>query len=135
MLKQYLTILILSFILLTSSNCKKNKETTFDISAVENKLWLHSYEEDSAGIIAYRPEEYNLPPSRGRKGFKIMKDNSFILYSIAAADGWDKHPGKWKLIDEKTVEIDFGNDKVSPKKWEIISLSKDKIMVKEIQKE
>jgi hypothetical protein len=117
---------------LTSSNCKKQKEAGLDILSVENKLWLHSYEEDSAGITAYRPEDYNLPPSRGRKGFKIMKDSTFVLYSIAAADGWDKHPGKWKLINDKTVEIDFGKGKITPKRWEIIKLTKDKIMVREL---
>lgn len=134
MIRQYSIILISAIILLTSANCKKNQEKSVDISSIETKLWLHSYEEDSAGITTYRPEDFNLPPSRGRKGFKIMRDSTFIFYAIAPTDGWNKHPGKWSLKDEKTLSINFGNKSVPPKTWEIILLSKDKIQIKDLSK-
>jgi hypothetical protein len=40
--------------------------------------WLHSYEEDSADALVFRPGDFDFPPARGRDGFELRDDGSAI---------------------------------------------------------
>lgn len=64
-------------------------------------MWIHSYEEDSGDVMVYREQGFDFPPSRGREGFQINADSTFILYGIAPTDGVQKKKGRWTLKDGK----------------------------------
>ncbi|MCO6476141.1 MAG: hypothetical protein J5I94_05930 [Phaeodactylibacter sp.] len=67
--------------------------------------WVHAHEEDQAEYRAFRPAEYELPPSRGREGFEIRRDGSFMHYPIGAADAPGKVPARWKLRGKSTLLV------------------------------
>ena len=66
-----------------------------------SQVWIHSHEEDSADVRAYREQEFDFPPSRGREGFQINADSTFVFYAIAPTDGSQKKKAQWTLEDEK----------------------------------
>jgi hypothetical protein len=67
--------------------------------------WVHSYEEDSLGVQAYRPSAYRFPPSRGREGWEFRDDGTAIRWAIAAADGAEADSGRWSLSDARLLTI------------------------------
>lgn len=78
------------------------------------RRWVHSFEEDTPQYWVYRPDDYEFPPSRGRDGFSITEDGSFVEYRIGPTDRLDTHQGEWErtdnvirvaLDDDKTMEI------------------------------
>jgi hypothetical protein len=71
------------------------------------KSWVHSFEEDKAPVQAYRPEGFKFPPARGRAGFEIKKDGTFIDHPIAPADGNETVPGQWEMVGEGKIKVTF----------------------------
>jgi hypothetical protein len=69
--------------------------------------WIHSNEEDEDSVQAYRPKGFDFPPSRGRDGFVIEKDGTFIDRPIAPTDGNETVPGKWESAGEGKVVVTF----------------------------
>ena len=94
------------------------------------KTWLHSYEDDSEGLRAYRPNTYSFPPSRGRTGFAFKAGGNFLQYNIAPTDGLEEVPGTWKMTDDKTIQISFPAGKGEPYTMEIVSLTNDMLKVR-----
>lgn len=94
------------------------------------KYWSHSYEEDTEEWKAYRPDEFDFPPSRGREGFGLKKDGQFILYKIAPADGLLSIEGKWELIQESTIKATFSDPDYLPKVFKIISLEDEVLKIR-----
>ncbi|MBL7792303.1 MAG: hypothetical protein JNK77_08260 [Saprospiraceae bacterium] len=92
--------------------------------------WTHSHEEDSAEAKVFRPSTYAFPPSRGREGFEIKADGSFIRYAIAAADGTEKMPGRWKMKGKGVIEVTLDNKAVAPYELALVSVEKDKLILK-----
>lgn len=94
-------ILSILFVTLQANNCsgKLNQAQLYG-------TWFHSFEEDEAGDIkAYRPSTYDFPLARGRTGFTIGKDGDFTLHEIAPTDGLISSKGKWRMKDDKTIEV------------------------------
>jgi hypothetical protein len=71
------------------------------------KRWMHSREEDSAGLSVYRPVQYPFPPSRGRSGFEIHPDGVFIGVMIGQADGQRARRGQWRPEGENRLRIEY----------------------------
>lgn len=67
--------------------------------------WKHSHEEDVGKFQIYRPSGYNFPLSRGREGFEIIADGTFILYRISPNDSMDKMEGKWRMKCKNTIVV------------------------------
>ena len=44
-----------------------------------------------------RPATHRFPPSRGRAGFELMSDGSYVDIGIAPADGPQEAKGTWTL--------------------------------------
>ena len=96
--------------------------------------WVHSHEDDEGEIEAYRPDSYQFPPSRGRRGFTMLKDHSFINYEIAPTDGIRERKGQWENESDNTVSILFGqHDKNRNFKLEFVSYEKNLLKLKIIQ--
>lgn len=78
------------------------------------KRWLHSREEDCAGLLVYRPVSYSFRPSRGRTGFEIHPDGEFIGIKIGRANGQAARRGRWRLEgnDQLHIVYDDGGEEV-----------------------
>jgi hypothetical protein len=103
------------------------------ISAQQKELcqhWIHSHEEDNTekGYRTYRPSSYNFPPSRGRDGFEIKKDGTAIDHPIAPTDGNLTVQKKWKVEKDQLII----EDEKEASRFQIISISQDKLVVKPI---
>ena len=84
-----------------AAKCKA--QHTIDDSRIENIKWMHSYEEDTNEVKVYRPDTYEFPPSRGRTGFQLNEDKSFINYEIAPADGTVERKGSCSIAGNKMM--------------------------------
>ncbi len=71
--------------------------------------WVHSREEDSGGILAYRPRGFPFPPAFGRDGFELRPDGTFIQFDPGPADGIVRIPGRWELPRARTIAVSFGD--------------------------
>ncbi|MFB9865073.1 hypothetical protein [Rufibacter immobilis] len=89
--------------------------------AVYGQTWLYSYEEDSADVRSYRPNTFDFPPSRGRTGFMLQKDGTFIRYGIAPTDGLEEQPGTWEPGGKNLLQIKFKDAQHEPEQIEIVS--------------
>ncbi|MDX1903445.1 MAG: hypothetical protein SFU27_04745 [Thermonemataceae bacterium] len=98
-----INFLMVLFALLSMANqCKKSA----DLSAIIDKTWLRSQEEEKGdGVEVYRPETYNFPLSRGaRTGFKLSKSGEFTEI-IAPADAPMYLKGTWKESGKNRISI------------------------------
>lgn len=123
---------IFLLIALGSANCTAQKNTQAElIKNITGQVWIHSFEDDEIGIEAYRPKEYNFPPARGREGFEIKEDGSFLFYGIAPTDGTQVDKGYWELGDEGIEVILSGNIAVNEMfMFEVISLGDGILKIK-----
>src|SRR5438067_5415234 len=115
MVKKYLDICIAMFLLtfnslifvdiynnqpvLSNSNIKQEFQGIF------GKHWIHSHEEDKGDVKVYRPSTFNFPLSRGRDGFEIMQNGTFIMYSIGKADTLDKTFHSYSLNTNRNITL------------------------------
>ncbi len=120
-------LLISSFLLLLAEpQCQEA-----DYAKQLQKKWVHSYEEDEAGVEAYRPSGYEFPPSRGRRGLEFKAGGEFIRYEIAPSDGPLPIPGTWEPVKgEKVVKINQKGDQPQTYRLEIVSLDDDLLKVR-----
>ncbi|WP_433367287.1 hypothetical protein ACQPZX_39335 [Actinoplanes sp. CA-142083] len=58
--------------------------------------WTHSYEEDHDGVQVYRPDGYDFPPARGRRGIEFRPDGTYIDWAIGRGDANEARPGRWE---------------------------------------
>lgn len=93
-------LLILLSISLTANTCNREE---IEMRKIIDIYWQHSYEDDKGDTIAFRPKEYDFPPSRGREGFEFKENGLFYKYMIAPADGIVTVQGSWKKLEEKNT--------------------------------
>lgn len=97
---------------------------------VYGQTWLYSYEEDSAEVRTYRPNSFDFPPSRGRTGFLVQKDGTFVRYGIAPTDGLEEQPGTWKPSGANRLQIKFADPNRPPEEIEILSAGPNVLKVR-----
>ncbi|WP_255478554.1 hypothetical protein [Rufibacter sp. XAAS-G3-1] len=123
-------LLSLLAVILMAAQCGTNP----DLPAwVYGKTWLNSYEEDTVDVKTYRPNTFDFPPSRGRTGFMLQEDGTFIRYGIAPTDGLEEQPGKWEAQGKNRLRITFENPKHEPEELEIVSVSAEVIKIRRIR--
>jgi hypothetical protein len=93
------------------------------------KRWLHSHEEDSDSEMVFRPASFKFPPSRGRAGFDLKPNNSFIDIGIAPADGPQESKGTWKLQDNQ-LELFMSASSKPTRTLQIVSVDKNRLVVR-----
>src|SRR3954454_5924302 len=69
--------------------------------------WVHSREEDQADSQAFRPPDFDFPPSFGRDGFALRPDGEFIQDDVGPADGIVQVRGRWTQQGAGRVAIRF----------------------------
>lgn len=57
--------------------------------------WLHSWEEDTAELIVFRPADYPFGPSRGRDGYEFQTGGILIYHGFGPADAPLTATGEW----------------------------------------
>ncbi len=70
-----------------------------ELSPVLGVNWVRSNEDDAGDTLAYRPEEYAFPPSRGRGGFRAAASGEFAAFQIAPTDGILEVSGCWEQVE------------------------------------
>ena len=118
-------VLIISFPLI-ASQCKAQNGVIE--SQVEGIKWIHSYEEDTDGVKVYRLASYDFPPSRGRTGFLLKEDKSFINYEIAPTDGIAERKGNCNIEGSK-MTLSF-EDSTRNYVIEVISIENNVLKIK-----
>ena len=110
------------------------QQKNIPMNKVYDVIWTHSHEEREGNIEVYRPDSYQFPPSRGRRGFKMLEDKSFINYEIAPTDGIVERKGRWEKENDYTFAVSFGeNEKNRNYKLEFVSYKKNRLKLKIIQ--
>jgi hypothetical protein len=90
--------------------------------------WVHSFEESSGQQKVYRPATFSFAPARGRDGFEIRQDGTFISHPIAPGDGNMTIEEKWLLQDRELVVVGKGNRQ----RYKLISVTKEKLVLQRI---
>jgi hypothetical protein len=103
-----------------------SKDATPDLL---QKRWLHSHEEDSETEMVFRPASFKFPPSRGRAGFDLKRNNSFVDIGIAPTDGPQESTGTWKLHDNQ-LELFKSPSSTPTRTLQIVSADKDRLVVR-----
>jgi len=93
------------------------------------RRWLHSHEEDSDTEMVFRPASFKFPPSRGRAGFDLKANKSFIDIGIAPTDGPQESSGTWKLQDDQ-LQLSTPSSSPPVRTLEIVSVDKNRLVVK-----
>jgi len=119
--------LILVLLLASACSSARRAEKAFGETLFQH--WVHAHEEDQDGYRAFRPAAYELPPSRGREGFEIRKDGSFMHYPIGAADAPEKAPAKWKLKGKSMLAVTPEEPSRLPFELQILEVRKDLLKV------
>jgi hypothetical protein len=89
-----------------------------------------SVEEKSDKGWIYRPHTYDFPPARGREGFELFPDSTFIEYMIAPTDGYVKLRGAWRIESGNELVFSYENKEIPEKKYGIMALDKGKLILK-----
>lgn len=127
--RPYVQLLPLALLLLAAT-CQPRKPAVVSSPASMKQLegtWLSSREEDRGDTLAYRPNTYAFPPSRGRTGFAFKPFSRFEQFDIAPTDGLAGHPGTWVIDGENKLRIHLTEGQEPDYMLEIVSL-KDKVL-------
>ena len=84
--------------------------------------WMRSQEEDkdpNGTKLLYRPEGYDFPPARGRSGFTLLKDGTFILIQPSPVDGRQEKPGRWTSVSPGTFRISVPGSSLTELRWKV----------------
>jgi hypothetical protein len=57
--------------------------------------------------MVYRPSDYAFPRSRGRRGFEIRTDGTFIRHGIGPADGPEEVRGRWRAGAPDHIAVEY----------------------------
>jgi hypothetical protein len=79
--------------------------------------------------MVYRPASFKFPPSRGRAGFDLKANQSFIDIGIAPTDGPRESSGTWKLQDNQ-LQLFTSSSSQPSRTLQIVSADKDRLVVR-----
>ena len=127
-------ICILLLPALLANTCKAQDDQAI-LAEIIGKTWWHSFEDDrnlSDKILPYRQEGFDFPRSRGREGFRMKTDSSFLYYAIAPTDGIEIKKGNWEVKNDKIVVYFKGKDKQVGFLLKVISLENRLLQVEKV---
>lgn len=97
------------------------------------RQWVHSFEEDTAGVRVYRPADYDFPRARGRSGIEFRPNGEFVELSIGPTDTPQPASGEWQAEGDNRVSISFGEESLAPQELEIVSVDDERLVVRDPQ--
>jgi hypothetical protein len=104
---------------------------TLDLRALA-RHWVHSIEEDAAGMMVFRPFSFPFPFRRGgRVAFDLAESGSLETYSLGEADRPTASSGRWWILDaDQAQTLRFTCPGRAEWEYEIVSVEPDKLVVR-----
>ena len=85
---------------------------TDEIESLLLGTWWRVSEEDAPGLVAYRKDGAQLPPSRARRGFTLQKLGRASLIGTGADDRQQKTDSHWHLDKQGRLFVEGSGDAV-----------------------
>ncbi|HET9248534.1 MAG TPA: hypothetical protein VFP13_01150 [Actinomycetota bacterium] len=101
---------------------------TVDRAALERR-WIHSHEEDTAGEMVFRPDDYDFPASRGRLGFELRHDGGYLETAIGPTDRPEEVTGTWTLAGDDTLVVTRASPNEPERALRILSATPERLVV------
>lgn len=93
---------------------------------------MHSFEEDMNGITVYRPDNYEFPRARGRKGIEFRPEGVFIDWEIGRTDAPHGINGHWEIEGSGRVRVSFEENIRPPRILEILQIDAEILKVNQL---
>jgi hypothetical protein len=94
--------------------------------------WLHSREEDREGETVYRPAGYDFPPARGRFGFELRPDGTYVELGPGPTDRPEEGAtGRWELEDGDLLRLSPEGGAEARPVMRVISADERKLVLRE----
>lgn len=90
--------------------------------------WVHAHEEDTEDEMVFRPEGTHLPPSRGRMGFELRADGTFVETGLGAADVPEEATGSW-VVEGDTITLSEGATQGVPREMEVVTADEERLVI------
>lgn len=81
--------------------------------------WSSSREENTAGVIVYRPGNFPFPPARFREAIEFHPDGSVTYFGLGGDDRSVKISGHWDRINETVVRTEFADSLAPSSEWKL----------------
>ena len=94
------------------------------------RRWSHSFEEDAADVLVYRPAEHPFPRARGRDGIELSPDGTFIEWVVGRGDARQPIAGRWQEEAPGRVRVAFDGAARAPQALEIVASDPDVLKVR-----
>jgi hypothetical protein len=93
------------------------------------RRWVHAHEEDTDREMVFRPADYPLGPSRGRRSFELHADGTFSESGLGAADVPEQASGTWR-VEQETLLLSEAAAQGAPREMPIASVEEDRLVVR-----
>jgi len=86
-----------------------NPNPPADVTDLITKKWWNSYEDetDPNNVKCYRPDSFDFPVSRGRRGFEFRPNGTFDYNYPGPTDMMTTDSGKWIRLSDKRLKVKF----------------------------
>jgi hypothetical protein len=99
--------------------------------ALLRQRWIHSFEEDGAGMQVYRPQSWDFPLARRpREAFELRTDGTAQLFLPGAGDRPEAADASWTEEDGEVVIRATKKTAGGPSALRIIESTADKLVVR-----
>jgi hypothetical protein len=88
--------------------------------------WTHSHEEDTPGLMVFRPRGWAFPPSRGRRAFELGPDGAMLGSGPGPTDKVVSAEGRWRLRDDGVLELEQNGRR---SELRVVEVAADKLVV------
>ena len=91
--------------------------------------WVHAHEEDTEDEMVFRPADVELPPSRGRMGFELREDGTFVEAGLGARDIPEEATGSW-TFENGVITLSEGATQGVPREMEVVTVDEERLVVR-----
>jgi hypothetical protein len=91
--------------------------------------WVHAHEEDTEDEMVFRPADTELPPSRGRMGFELREDGTFVEAGLGARDIPEEATGSW-VLEDGVITLSEGATQGVPREMEVVTVDEERLVVR-----
>ena len=91
--------------------------------------WVHAHEEDTEDEMVFRPADADLPPARGRMGFELRADGTFVEAGLGARDVPEEATGTWALEGDM-ITLSEGAAQGVPREMEVVTADEERLVIR-----
>src|SRR5438445_644552 len=91
------------------------------------RAWTHSHEEDVPGTKTFRPDDRQVPASRGRSSFELKPDGQLVFSGPGPDDRHQITTGTWRLNGQ---HLSFQLSGHGDQAFEIVTLEPDRLILR-----